>query len=247
MATDHLQIPDIQASQNQKEVTANAAHNLLDRAMNQIVQKAVVLGAQSFTTTETRENTIIELTGTPGGAVQVDMPDTNQRKLTVVNNSDGAATIRNSASAGTGQPTIAAGASATFHYDGTNFIDYSALYAGGGGNSRTVATAQTTDATVTTLASESLAAGETKTIRGFGMAQGPSNASVGFNFVGTAHNNGGTTTFDGRVVDTLDDNGNGWKLDIDADDTSDTLRVRITGAGATTIDWRVEYDLTTET
>ena len=214
MATDHLQIPDIAASQNNKEVTANDAHNLLDRAMNQIVQKTVAAGAQAFTTTETRENTLIELTGTPGAVAQIDMPDGNERKLTVVNNTDDQVTIRNSASGGTGQPVLEVGEAASFHYDGTDFIDFSSLYAvASAGDSRTVATAQTTDATVTTLASEALAAGETKTIRGFGMAQGPSNASVGFNFVGTAHNDGGTTTFDGRVVDTMDDNANGWTLD----------------------------------
>lgn len=243
MATDHLQIPDITASQNQKEMTANTAHNLLDRAMNQLVQKTVVSGSNSLSTTQARQNAIIEVIGTPGAPWTLDMPDTNERVLVVYNNSDDQGTIQNSASGGSGLPVIEVGETAIFHYDGTDFIE---IVVAGNGSSRTVATAQTTDATVTTLASVALASGETKTIRGFGLAQGPSNASVGFNFVGTAHNNGGTTTFDGRVVDTLDDNANGWTLDIDADDTSDTLRVRITGAGGTTIDWRVEYDVTTE-
>lgn len=127
MATENLQIPDIAASQNQKEVTANAAHNLLDRALNKNVQKTIA-GADTFTVTETRENILIELTGTPGGAFTVDMPDTNKRTLAVLNNTGQQATIRNSAGAGASQPVVADGDQSYFHYDG---VDFTALGAGG--------------------------------------------------------------------------------------------------------------------
>ena len=123
MATDHLQIPDISASQNQKEVTANAAHNLLDRALNQLVQKTMAAGANTLTAIEMRENIIIEAIGTPGAAWQLDMFDTNERFMVVYNNTDDQGTIRNSASGGTGQPVIEIGEASLFHYDGTNFID----------------------------------------------------------------------------------------------------------------------------
>lgn len=126
MATENLQIPDIASNQNQKEVTANAAHNLLDRAMNNNVQKVITVST-SFTATETRENFVIELTGTPGAPLNLDMPDTNNRTLTIVNNTDDIMTIRNSASGGAGQPVIAVGGVSTFHYDGVNFLDFSAL------------------------------------------------------------------------------------------------------------------------
>lgn len=126
MATENLQIPDIAAAQNQKEVTANAAHNLLDRALNKNVTKAIA-GDTTFTTTETRENFLIELTGTPGAPHTIDMPDTNKRTLAVVNNTDGVMTIRNSAGAGTGQPVLAVGTASIFHYDGVNFIDITDL------------------------------------------------------------------------------------------------------------------------
>lgn len=126
MATENLQIPDIAASQNQKEVTANAAHNLLDRALNNNAVKSIS-GDTSFTTTEARENFVIELTGTPGAPLNLDMPDTNNRTLTIVNNTDDIMTIRNSASGGAGQPVIAVGGVSTFHYDGVNFFDFSAL------------------------------------------------------------------------------------------------------------------------
>ncbi len=121
MATDHLQIPDIAASQNQKEVTANAAHNLLDRKINQIVP-VTVTAADTFTITETRENCLVELVGTPGDTT-IDMPDTNEVYMRILNSTDGVITIRNSAGAGLRQPVIVVGSVAKFHYDGTDFQD----------------------------------------------------------------------------------------------------------------------------
>ncbi len=129
MPTSHLQIPDIAAAQNQKEVTANAAHDLLDKAINQTVAKAIT-GSTSLTVLETRENALIELTGTPGAVFDLDMPDTNERVLVILNNTDAIATIRNSVGAGTGQPVIAVGAVAFFHYDGTDFVSLAAAAAG---------------------------------------------------------------------------------------------------------------------
>ena len=123
MATDHLAIPDILANQNGKEVTANAAHNLLDRPMNANVTKAIT-GDTSFTTTESRENFLIELTGTPGAPHNIDMPDTNKRTMAVFNNTDDVMTIRNSASGGSGQPVLSIGVTVLFHYDGTDFIEF---------------------------------------------------------------------------------------------------------------------------
>lgn len=123
MATENLQIPDISASQNQKEVTANAAHNLLDRAINNKEDLTVGAGSQSLTAIQMRENWLINCIGTPGAPWQLDMFDTNVRVLAVLNNSDDQGTIRNSAAGGTGQPVIEVGEAAIFHYDGTNFID----------------------------------------------------------------------------------------------------------------------------
>lgn len=128
MATENLQIPDIAASQNQKEVTANAAHNLLDRAMNKNVQKTIT-GSTSLTITEARENILIELTGTPGAAFNLDMPDTNKRTLAILNNTGQQVTVRNSAGAGADQPVIANGDQSFFHYDG---VDFTVLGGGAG-------------------------------------------------------------------------------------------------------------------
>jgi hypothetical protein len=128
MATENLQIPDIAASQNQKEVTANAAHNLLDRALNQKAAQKTISGDTQFTTLETRENIVVELIGTPGAPHVIDMPDTNERFMIVVNNTDDVMTIRNSAGGGSGQPVLAVGQAAIFQYNGTNFFDFMALF-----------------------------------------------------------------------------------------------------------------------
>ncbi len=131
MPTTHLQIADIQASQSQKEVVANQAHDLLDKSTNQVVSIAVT-GDFTLTAVQMRENTIVELTGTPGSAFTMDMFDTNQRLLVVFNNTDAACTVRNSAAGGAGQPVIADGTVVTFHYDGVDFINFDPPGGGGG-------------------------------------------------------------------------------------------------------------------
>lgn len=542
MASDNLGIPDILGAQDQKEATANTSVNLLDRASNANASIAVSAGLNTLTTTQARENTVLELTGTPGAVFQVRMPDTNKRHLVIVNNSDDVCTVENSAGGGTGQPVISIGEASIFHYDGVDFIDITALagttitfagltdtpsaYSGqtgkaavvddtatglqfdpvtakpvrvastaaqvlasdfengdtidaivlatgdrilikdqaagedngvyiveatgaptrapdfndddevtnalipvlegtangstlwhhsttgaitlgttsltfvsllaaetftsltdtpGGytdesgktlrGNAAenavefvsdphkdpvrvattaaltlttdfengdtvdgvslvtgdriliknqstasengiytvnasssptraidfdddadavrgsiipvvdgdanaatswqhtttgavtigstnltfiqmlgrdvevtpsTIATLQTTNATVTDIATIAIAAGETVMVRGFGVAQGPSTASVGFEFIGTAHNAAGTTTLTGQNVRTHDDQTNSYALTIDADDTGDTLRIRATGIAATTIDWRISFETVVE-
>jgi len=130
MATPHLQIADIDPNQDQKEVTANAAHADLDRAMNQLDNTiSMTAGDVILTAVEQRENAYLELTGTPGTARNLDMFDTNERVLTVFNNCDSQVTVRNSASGGSGQPVLASGSTVTFQYDGTNFLEGSRISA----------------------------------------------------------------------------------------------------------------------
>lgn len=128
MATDHLQIPETQANQDQKEVTLNAADNLLDNAINDDASVSVT-GDVTLTTTQTRENAVILLTGTPGAAFNVDMPDVNKRVLSIINTTDAIGTVRNSVGAGT-TLAIPVGEARTFHYDGT---DIRQIGGGGGG------------------------------------------------------------------------------------------------------------------
>ena len=127
MATTHLQIPDIAASQNQKEVTANAAHDLLDKAVTQLLTPVAMASDVVLTAVQQRENAYLELTGTPSTDRNLNMFDTNAKVLTVFNNCDSQVTIRNSASGGSDQPVIAPGTTVTFHYDGTDFIESSRI------------------------------------------------------------------------------------------------------------------------
>lgn len=168
MATDNLQIPDIAASQNQKEVTANAAHNLLDDAMNSSVAK-VISGDTTFSAAETRENRTVVLTGTPGAAFTVNMPDTNKREMNVVNETNSDATIRNSAGSVGAKDviTIASGKKASFQYTGTDF------YAVGSGGAGGAVAVQDEGSAVLAAASafNFVGAGVTATDAGSGVAQ----------------------------------------------------------------------------
>jgi len=120
MSSDHLQIPDVQANDDQKEVPINAGTNLLDRAMNGEAS-ITITAADQFTTTETRENGFIEMIGTPGDTT-VDMPDTNKRRLTLLNSTDGVMTIQNSVGGGSGLPILQIGDIQEFVYDGVDFV-----------------------------------------------------------------------------------------------------------------------------
>lgn len=127
MASDHLGIADILGAQDQKEATANTQTNLVDRAVNGNTGIAMTAGLNTLTTTQARENGVLELTGTPGAVFQLRMPDTNKRILIVVNNADDVCTVENSAGGGTGQPVISVGEASIFHYDGVDFIDITGL------------------------------------------------------------------------------------------------------------------------
>lgn len=135
MASPNLQIPDIQANQNQKEVTANSAIAALDNAMNHVGSLAVTTSFD-FATADTRGNGIVVLTGTPGASFTADMPDANDRIMLVRNSTDAQCTVRNSAGAGSNQPVIAPGSTAMIIYDGADF--YSMTLGGGGAAPKTI-------------------------------------------------------------------------------------------------------------
>ena len=62
--SDHLAIPLVAASQNQKEVTLNEAVNLLDRSTN--ADATIVLADANLTLTaaQVRQNALLSFTGT---------------------------------------------------------------------------------------------------------------------------------------------------------------------------------------
>ena len=244
MASPNIEAEHVQPNQDQPEVPANNASDRLDNSVNSPGTFSVAPGGTiSLATGDTYDNGRIEFTVGGGGATTVQMPNTNPRRMLFKNTSGETVTLENSTSTAANPVTIGDGVEVDVFYTGT---DFETAFSGGAGGGRTVATVQTTDATVTTLAAIPIASGSSICLRAFGVAQGPSDATVGFNMTGAGHNAAGTSVLDGRIIDTMDDNANGYTLDIDVDDGADEIRIRVTGIAATTIDWRVEYEFTEE-
>lgn len=104
-------------------------------------------------------------------------------------------------------------------------------------------TVQTTDATVTTVASGTIASGVAVRIFAIVTARRSDVAGETGTYVLTAggENIGGTTALVGSVatVDSGEDVA-GWNATIDFDDASDSWRVRVTGEAAKTIQWTAD-------
>lgn len=99
----------------------------------------------------------------------------------------------------------------------------------------------TTDATVTTLASFTIANNSTQLIEAritaFRTAGGGANAdSANYVRTGKGKNNAGTVTLQGLQTSYTQEDVAGWNATLDASGTD--VRVRVTGAAATTIVWR---------
>jgi len=120
MATDNLQIADVQANQNNKEVTINEAFNALDNAMNRGTL-VTVTGDTTLTSAQTTRHTILVVIGTPSADFNLDMPDANQRVLSIVNVTNFTATVRSDIGAGVRQPVIPPGDTTTFFFGGVDF------------------------------------------------------------------------------------------------------------------------------
>jgi len=122
MPTPNLQITHIVATQDQKEVTANAAFDALDGAMNGVATK-VIAADDTLTTSETRDNFLIILepdsTLAASAGFTLDFPDTNKRFMAFVNNTGFPCTLRNSVGGGS-TVAVADGAAVIVHYDGTD-------------------------------------------------------------------------------------------------------------------------------
>ncbi len=123
MPTPNLQITHIVANQDQKEVTANAAFDALDEAMNDAVTK-IIAGDDALTTSEARDNFFIILE--PDSALSasagftLDFPDTNKRFMGIYNNTGFPCTVQNSGTSGGATASIADGAIALIYYDGVD-------------------------------------------------------------------------------------------------------------------------------
>ena len=100
-------------------------------------------------------------------------------------------------------------------------------------------TQSTTDATVTTVASGSVASDKAVIVHveGVARATGASDEAMSFQGFNTVLNDGGTTSSGSQSVTEIDIGAHSWALTIDHDDGTDIWRVRVTGEAALNIDW----------
>jgi hypothetical protein len=102
----------------------------------------------------------------------------------------------------------------------------------------------TTDATVTTAGSAAVTSGKVLIMQATVVAHCTGGASctadngAGYQVAATCKNNAGTTAIIGTAdQDVVNENVTGWNATIDCDDTSDSARLRITGATTTNVTW----------
>jgi len=120
MSTPNLNILHIQAAQNQKEVTANAAFDALDNAMNAEVAITMTDANYTLTSTSFDSGCVFVFTGTLTASRSVFVPDTN-RSFIVNNSTTGGFSLIVTTASGTG--ITLANAATTYvalYCDGTN-------------------------------------------------------------------------------------------------------------------------------
>ena len=122
MVSPHLLIEHV-APTAEKAAPVNEQTDLLDRALNQHVVIDVSAGGQIvLTETQIKQNMLLRLTGTPGGAFELILP-TNERIFAVHNQvSDGSVCTLGVAVTDGTWDTCAALERAIFHCDGENCI-----------------------------------------------------------------------------------------------------------------------------
>ena len=117
--TTNLTATKLEASQSQKEVTANAAFDVFDKAIAGMLSKTINSADVTLTTDEAR-NAIIALSGTLTGNRNLIVPAVS--KIYVIrNNTSGSYTVTVKTAAGTGV-VVTQGAQAIVYCDGTNVL-----------------------------------------------------------------------------------------------------------------------------
>jgi hypothetical protein len=118
MSTPNLLIDYIDVAQSQKEVTANAAFDVLDKATSEVAQiSAAGSGTLSLTSSQ-YQNAVLELSGSLTGNKSIVVP-TRDRVFAVYNATTGAFTLTEKTASGTGV-TIDQGTRALLYCNGTD-------------------------------------------------------------------------------------------------------------------------------
>lgn len=119
MSSPHLAIAHVAAAQNQKEVTINDAVDALDRASNAVLEVALGDADVTLTNAQVTRHGLIVLTGALTQSRTVTLPS-GSRRLAVCNATSGGWDV-GLQYGGAGQGvTLAAGATALVHGDGTD-------------------------------------------------------------------------------------------------------------------------------
>lgn len=239
--TPNLLIEHITASQATKEVTANEAFDKLDKASNDTFDVDLGSGDVTLASLDFREN--VHFSAINHTVARILTVVQLKRLFLVTNNGTAALTVK----LGTTSLTVPVGETHTFYTDGTANGLASAGGGAGGGSGLTTATVQTTDATVTNLTTIALASGEGKVVRGYGTGFEPATEdALHFEILVGGANTGGTSRFQGKKITQLSEAGSppeaNWSVDADVDDTGDTIRIRVTGEAAKTIDWEIQFE-----
>jgi hypothetical protein len=129
--TTSLLATKIEASQSQKEVTANAAFDVFDKAIAGRLSKAITTADVTLTDDEAR-NAVIELTGTLTGNRNLIVP-TRTKVYLVYNNTGGAFSVTVKTAAGTGV-AVNQGTKAVVYCDGTNVVMGIGVFGASGAN-----------------------------------------------------------------------------------------------------------------
>lgn len=117
--TQYLQATKIETQQSQKEVTANAAFDIFDKAIAGRLSKAITSADVTLSTDEAR-HAVIELTGTLTGNRNLIVPASSKFYL-IQNLTSGAFTVTVKTPAGTGV-VVAQGKRAFLYSDATNVV-----------------------------------------------------------------------------------------------------------------------------
>lgn len=129
MATPNLNITEVTANQNQKEVPINAGLTKLDRATQDSILIDCTAGDTTVTSTEFTENFFLSLGGTPSGALDLNVPAT-KRAFAVYNVTGETVTVQVTGGGGLGV-AVDDGKALVCYSDGTDVLAIGAADTGG--------------------------------------------------------------------------------------------------------------------
>jgi len=131
MATPNLNITEVTASQNQKEVTINDGLTALDNAGNSSLDVSMTAGNVTLTSPQYRGYVRFNATGSPGVARTLNFPASIKRLVVVTNNCGDDLTVQVTGGGGA-NVVLLDGTAAIVYCDGTDVLSVGVDGTGGG-------------------------------------------------------------------------------------------------------------------